>query len=57
MEPRMPQMSLVVDELTIPATVDAPDAADFIEMTQVRNAIEAGIVGKRRCGCWCVHTK
>lgn len=36
-----------IDELTIPASIDAPDAAGFIEMTHVRNEIEADIVGNR----------
>ena len=36
-----------IDELTIPASLDAPDAAGFIEMTNVRNEIEADTVGNR----------
>lgn len=39
--------AFTIDELPIPATIDAPDAADFIEMTEVRNAIEADTVGSR----------
>jgi hypothetical protein len=39
--------AFTIDELPIPATIDAPDAADFIEMTEVRNAIEADTVGCR----------
>lgn len=34
-----------IERLTIPATIDATDAADFIEMVRVRNAIEADLVG------------
>ena len=34
-----------IEEATIPASIDAPDAADFIEMTRVRNEIEADTVG------------
>ena len=36
-----------IETLTIPASIDAPDAADFIEMTNVRNEIEADIMGNR----------
>lgn len=39
--------AFIIDQLVIPATIDAPDAADFIEMTNVRNRIEAVIVGSR----------
>lgn len=35
----------VVDEVVIPSTIDAPNASDFIEMTRVRNEIEAESVG------------
>lgn len=34
-----------IDELVIPASIDASDAADFIEMTRMRNEVEADIVG------------
>ncbi len=36
-----------IDRIVIPATIDAPDAADFIEMTHVRNDIEADTFGNR----------
>jgi GNAT superfamily N-acetyltransferase len=36
-----------IDELRIPSSIDSADAADFIEMTAVRNAIEADTVGNR----------
>lgn len=36
-----------IDQLVIPATIDAPDAVGFIEMTNVRNEIEADAVGNR----------
>lgn len=36
-----------IEELVIPASIDAPDAAGFIEMVGVRNEIEAEIVGNR----------
>lgn len=35
----------IISVLHIPKTIDAPDAADFIEMTYVRNAVEADVVG------------
>lgn len=38
-------METTIEEMAIPASVDAEDAADFIEMTRVRNEIEADIVG------------
>jgi GNAT superfamily N-acetyltransferase len=34
-----------IEEAAIPSSIDAPDAADFIEMTRVRNEIEAETVG------------
>ena len=34
-----------IDELVIPADLDPPAAADFIEMVQARNAIEQAILG------------
>ena len=34
-----------IDELHIPRTIDAPDAADFIEMAELRNAVEAFAAG------------
>lgn len=34
-----------IEELSIPATLDAPGAADFIEMVHVRNEIEAHTYG------------
>ena len=34
-----------IEKLTIPASIDAPDAAGFIEMTHVRNEVEADVVG------------
>lgn len=34
-----------IDTLTIPASIDASDAADFIAMTRVRNSVEAHTVG------------
>ncbi|GAA3748349.1 GNAT family N-acetyltransferase [Leifsonia bigeumensis] len=39
--------AFTIDQLVIPATIDAPDAAGFIEMTHVRNEIEADTVGNR----------
>ncbi|HEU4849950.1 MAG TPA: GNAT family N-acetyltransferase [Terrimesophilobacter sp.] len=39
--------AFTIDRLVIPATIDAPDAAGFIEMTRVRNEIEADTVGNR----------
>lgn len=38
---------LTIEELTIPASITDPDAADFIEMVRVRNEIEADVVGSR----------
>lgn len=34
-----------IGELAVPASVDAPDARDFIEMTRVRNRVGAEITG------------
>jgi GNAT superfamily N-acetyltransferase len=39
--------AFTIDELVVPASIDAPDAADFIEMTNVRNEIEAETIGNR----------
>jgi len=39
--------AFTIDEIVIPATIDAPDAADFIAMTTVRNEIEADTFGNR----------
>lgn len=39
--------AFTIDELLIPESIDAPDAADFIEMTHVRNEIEADTLGNR----------
>lgn len=39
--------AFTIDEIVIPATIDARDAADFIEMTHVRNEIEADTFGNR----------
>src|SRR5690554_4557090 len=36
---------VVIDELQVPETLDGPGGADFIEMTRVRNDIEAAAVG------------
>jgi GNAT superfamily N-acetyltransferase len=36
---------LTIDELAIPATLDGPGGADFVEMTRVRNEIEADAAG------------
>ena len=33
--------SFTVEELVVPRTIDAADAADFIESTEIRNLIEA----------------
>lgn len=45
----VPSMStdtaVVIEELAIPASMDAPDAADFAEMVDVRNAIETHVMG------------
>jgi len=37
--------NVVIDELAIPRSIDAEEAADFIAMTRVRNEIEAQVVG------------
>jgi GNAT superfamily N-acetyltransferase len=42
---------LQIDELSIPATLDDPDAAGFIEMVAVRNAIETGLLGSDALAC------
>ncbi|MGV8884267.1 MAG: GNAT family N-acetyltransferase [Microbacteriaceae bacterium] len=38
-------MDFTISELVIPTSIDAPEAADFIEMTNVRNEVEAETVG------------
>jgi len=43
--------SLQIDELSIPATLHDPDAAGFIEMVGVRNAIETGLLGSPALAC------
>ena len=40
-----------IAELVIPSTVDSPDATDFIEMVEVRNRIEAHILGSDALSC------
>lgn len=42
--------AFTIEELLIPASVDTPDAADFIEATRVANDIEADIVGSYDLG-------
>lgn len=37
--------AFTISDLTIPKTIDAPDAADFVEMARVRNDVEADVVG------------
>lgn len=37
--------AVVIEELAIPASMDAPDAAGFAEMVDVRNAIETHVMG------------
>ncbi len=39
--------AFTIEQLAIPATIDAQDAADFIEMVHVRNEIEADTFGNR----------
>lgn len=41
----MPDSLFIIEELPIPASLDNPDAAGFIEMVGVRNAVEAGTLG------------
>jgi GNAT superfamily N-acetyltransferase len=43
--------SLQIDELSIPATLDDPEAAGFIEMVGVRNAIETRLFGSDALAC------
>ena len=42
---------LHIEELSIPATLDDPDAAGFIEMVGVRNAIETRLLGSDALAC------
>ncbi len=42
---------LTIEELTIPASVDDADAGDFVEMTRVRNEIEADTAGSFDLAC------
>lgn len=39
--------NFTIDTLVIPAAIDAPEAADFIAMANVRNEVEAEVVGSR----------
>jgi len=39
--------AFTIHQLVVPATITAPDAADFIEMIHVRNEIEADTMGTR----------
>ncbi len=39
--------AFTIDQLVIPATIDAPDAGDFIAMTHIRNVVEADAIGSR----------
>lgn len=39
--------TFTIDTLTIPASMNEPDAADFIGMVRVRNEIEADTIGSR----------
>ncbi|MET0864259.1 MAG: GNAT family N-acetyltransferase [Nakamurella sp.] len=41
----------LIEELTIPPSIDSPNAGDFIEMVAVRNKIEATTVGTDALGC------
>src|SRR6476660_9539264 len=42
---------LHIEELSIPATLDDPAAAGFIEMVAVRNAIETHLLGSDALSC------
>jgi len=39
-----------IDEIVVPATVDAPDAGDFVEAVEVGNAVEEHSIGTRDTG-------
>lgn len=41
---------IVVEELVVPAAIDAPDAADFVATVEVRNAVEAHGYGTPEMG-------
>jgi len=43
--------TISIEELSIPATIADPGAADFIEMVAVRNAIEADLLGSDALSC------
>ena len=43
--------SFAIEELSIPSTVEGPEAADFVEMVRVRNAVESGILGSDALAC------
>jgi GNAT superfamily N-acetyltransferase len=43
--PHVSADDFTIDEIDIPASMDAPDAADFAEMVDVRNAIETDVMG------------
>ncbi len=37
----MPTLSFTIEEVTLPDTVDSPDAADFVRSVEISNAVEA----------------
>jgi len=41
----MPDSLFTIEEIPIPASLDGPEGADFIEMVEVRNAVEAETLG------------
>ncbi len=41
----MPDSLFTIEEIPIPASLDGPEGADFIEMVEVRNAVEAATLG------------
>lgn len=47
----MSATTLSIEELTIPENLDGPDAAAFVDMVTVRNAIEAAILGTDALAC------
>jgi len=47
---------VVVEELVVPATIDAPDAADFVESVELRNLVEALGYGTRELAMTAAET-
>lgn len=41
----MSTISFTIDEITIPDSIDGPEAQDFLDLVRVRNEVEVGVLG------------